>query len=360
MPQRPKAPSGCYWRGKTLYARVTVNGEDIRWSLETDEPRVARERREVGKKRLVASIKFGDDRPGFETVHQAWAKWILRQVAPLTATRYACSLDQLGPFLEGKQLADIDGRLVAEIIRVRQSHFITNATIKRDLGALSSVMNFAIDQGWCEHNPILPRLRRLRERRDPIALPSRDDVQKLIARAPGMFGQMVAAAAATGARQEELANARRSQLDLKGRRLTLIGKGNKARVIDLSPFGGVEIFNSLPAAIGNVPLFWHGTGERFQNVASRFAGFTRQIAGTDAAFSRFRFHDLRHLHAVEWLRSGRSLYDLQKRLGHTSIKTTEVYLAFLTPEEERRAKEGTGTNSGTAGSAAAPETQKND
>jgi integrase/recombinase XerD len=60
------------------------------------------------------------------------------------------------------------------------------------------------------------------------------------------------------------------------------------------------------------------------------------------------------------LRSGRSLYDLQKRLGHTSIKTTEVYLAFLTPEEERRAKEGTGTNSGTAGSAAAPETQKND
>ena len=26
---------------------------------------------------------------------------------------------------------------------------------------------------------------------------------------------------------------------------------------------------------------------------------------------------------------------LQQRLGHASIKTTEIYLAFLTPEEKR-------------------------
>ncbi len=50
--------------------------------------------------------------------------------------------------------------------------------------------------------------------------------------------------------------------------------------------------------------------------------------------------DLRHLHAVEWLRSGRSIYDLQKRLGHSSIKTTEGYLAYLTPDEERTVKLG--------------------
>jgi integrase/recombinase XerD len=278
-----------------------------------------------------------------------WATWIARQVGPNTEKRYACSLDQLGPFVSGKHLDEIDGRLVAEIIRLRQARGVTNATIKRDLGALSSVMNFAIDQGWCEHNPVLPRLRRLRERRDPIALPRLQDVAKVMARIPGGFGDMVAAALATGARQEELARALRSHLDLRARRLALLGKGNKARVIDLTPFGGVEIFARLPAAIGNAPLFWHGNGERYENIASRFAGYTREIAATDKEFRRFRFHDLRHLHAVEWLRSGRSLYDLQKRLGHASIKTTEVYLAFLTPDEERAAKDGTGTKSGTAG-----------
>jgi hypothetical protein len=30
---------------------------------------------------------------------------------------------------------------------------VTNATIKRDLVALSSVLNFAIDQGWRDDNP---------------------------------------------------------------------------------------------------------------------------------------------------------------------------------------------------------------
>jgi integrase/recombinase XerD len=355
MAGRPKAPRGCYWRGTTLYGRVTLGSEDIRWSLETDDPAVARQRRQAGKAKLVAAARFGDARTTFDDALVAWSKWILRQVGPNTATRYACSIDQLEPLVSGKHLDEIDGRLVAEIIRRRQSGGVTNATIKRDLGALSSVMNFSIDQGWCEHNPVLPRLRRLRERREPIALPRPEDVAKVIARIPGSFGEMVGAALATGARQEELANALRSHLDLRARRLTLIGKGNKARVIDLTPFGGVEIFARLPAAIGNAPLFWHGNGERYENVASRFAGYTREIAANDKEFRRFRYHDLRHLHAVEWLRSGRSLYDLQKRLGHTSIKTTEVYLAFLTPDEERAAKDGTGTNPGTAGYAAGEE-----
>ena len=54
------------------------------------------------------------------------------------------------------------------------------------------------------------------------------------------------------------------------------------------------------------------------------------------------------LHAVEWLRSGRSIYALQHRLGHDSIKTTEVYLKYLTPEEQQRAKGlASGTNTGT-------------
>jgi integrase/recombinase XerD len=52
-------------------------------------------------------------------------------------------------------------------------------------------------------------------------------------------------------------------------------------------------------------------------------------------FRRFTFHHLRHTHAVDWLKAGRSVYDLQKRLGHTSIKTTEIYLDYLTPEEQR-------------------------
>jgi integrase/recombinase XerD len=68
----------------------------------------------------------------------------------------------------------------------------------------------------------------------------------------------------------------------------------------------------------------------------------RRDAGEKQAqdFRLFRFHDLRHLHAVNWVKSGRSIYVLQQRLGHTSVKTTEIYLQFLTPEEKQAAMFG--------------------
>ena len=83
----------------------------------------------------------------------------MRAVGPKTATRYLVSLKQLAPWLDGRALPDIDGRLVAEIIRERQKAGVTNATIKRDLGALSSVMNYAILQGWIEATPCSPSWR---------------------------------------------------------------------------------------------------------------------------------------------------------------------------------------------------------
>jgi integrase/recombinase XerD len=38
------------------------------------------------------------------------------------------------------------------------------------------------------------------------------------------------------------------------------------------------------------------------------------------------------------------IYTLSKHLGHTSVKTTEIYLAFLTPEESDRAKRAAAQN----------------
>jgi integrase/recombinase XerD len=75
---------------------------------------------------------------------------------------------------------------------------------------------------------------------------------------------------------------------------------------------------------------------------SQFADIVRRTAKWAAAkgvaFRPFRFHDLRHLHAVYWLKDGRSIYTLQQRLGHSSIKVTELYLQFLTADEQLVAK----------------------
>jgi integrase/recombinase XerD len=342
--RKRKAPPGCYWRGKTLYGRARTRGKLVRWSLETDDPAIAKARRQAGKARAIAEI-HGDARRTFEEVYTAWDVQLPRTVGAKTAKRYLVSLNQLAPYLDGRGLAEIDGRLVATIIRERQRAGVTNATIKRDLGALSSVMNFAILQGWIESNPVLPKLALVPERRDPIMLPSDRDITLVMERAPSMVGALIVAALKTGAREDELVKAKRVDLDHARKQLTVVGKRNKLRVIDLVPFEGYEFLTALPAFVGKPFLFWHDKGEPYASFAPTFNKLVNRVEAWAKAngveFRRFRFHHLRHRHAVDWLKSGRDIYSLQGRLGHTSIKTTEMYLEYLTPEEIQIAKFGT-------------------
>lgn len=246
-------------------------------------------------------------------------------------------------------LDQINGALISEIVTARKAAGASVATIRRDLTALSSVLGFAEANEWREGNPALSWLRRLRERRDPIRLPEQHSIDRIVARVPGMLPALIRAARATGCRLDELVSAKRSQFDRTRRQLTVYGKGNKARVIDLEPFGAFAIFDSLPAYLAEPWLFWHSQGEPYKNVSSRFSGYVKaELAaaveaagpGRTPAFRPFGFHHLRHLHAVEWLKSGRNIYDLQQRMGHASIKTTEIYLAFLTADEIRTVKYG--------------------
>jgi site-specific recombinase XerD len=64
-----------------------------------------------------------------------------------TVQRCVCSLDQWAPYLEHKMLHDVTSRFIADVVRAWQKEGISNATIKRDLVAVSSVNNFAVAQG---------------------------------------------------------------------------------------------------------------------------------------------------------------------------------------------------------------------
>lgn len=333
--ERRKAPPGCYWRGRILYGRIEIRGEEFRWSLRTGNAAIAAQRRKAEADKLVGGAHYGEHHKTYQEAVSAWAGWIADQVAASTAKRYAVSLRQLEPALLSLPLADIDGAKLSELISSRKAGGASVATIRRDLTALSSVLGYCETEGWRDDNPALNWLRRMRERRDPITLPLEASIAAVLDRAPAMFAELVRAAELTGCRLSELTGARRQHLDHARRQLTVIGKGNKLRTIDLEPFGAYALIAALPAYVGSPFLFWHDAGEPYRNASSRFRGFVREIAADDKNFVPFRFHDLRHLHAVQWLKSGRNIYDLQIRLGHSSLKTTELYLKFLTAEERR-------------------------
>lgn len=318
---------------------------------------------------------------------EAWGRFIADKISPKTLTRYLSSLSVLQPHLEGLYLDEIDKKRIGAIVEARRDipyvpigkkHPIkvSIATIKRDLTALSSVFDYCVDEEWLPTNPAMEWLKpghrkksRLQERRDPITLPDMAHVHMVARAAPGMLADMILAAVKTGARLDELAKGERLHFDRDRKQLTVVGKRNKLRVIDLIDGGddfGFALFSKLPASLETKALFWHRRiakrratlGQQparpYRQVSSHFGRLVEMVAKQaqkqEQDFRPFTFHHLRHLHAVNWLKSGRSIYVLQQRLGHTSVKTTEMYLAYLTPEEKQQVMfgpTGSGSKTGT-------------
>jgi integrase/recombinase XerD len=348
MSKRRSAPSGTVWKRGLLWGRMRRAGRPaIIRPLHTDDPKVAARRWEAIKAEITGRLKHGEARYSFNDAMSMWAESLTQHVEPITAERYLCSLGQIKLFLHDKYIDQINGPLIAEIIKDRRASGRSIATVKRDLIALSSVMNYCIDEGWIEANPVLPRLGRLKERRDPIILPDPAHIRILIRRAPGRFSDLIAVALETGCRMDELVSAKPAQFADNARQLMVIGKGSrgrgkKMRTINLSE-GAYEIIRRA-VKDGARWIFSHN-GEQYKEVSSRWRDLCRGIscrAGPENdGVVPFPFHNLRHSYAVNYLKtplldgSPASIYVLSQHLGHTSVKTTEIYLAYLTAEEKQ-------------------------
>jgi integrase/recombinase XerD len=343
MSKNRKPPAGTYWRNGVLWGRVRLTGKPaFQRSLDTDDPKIAARRIEAIKAELNGRVKHGEARYAFSEATAAWGVNLTDRVSANTASRYLCSLGQLASYLNDKFIDQINGTLIADIIRGRRANGVTIATVKRDLVALSSVMGFCIDEGWLEANPVLPRLGRLKERRDPIVLPEHDHIKIIVQRAPGRLADLIRAALLTGCRMDELVSAKRSQFDDNKRQLTVVGKRNKMRTIDLSDVA-MEVLRR--AALDKADWLFSHDGQKYRQVSSRWRNLCDGSAGhagpDNDGIVPFPFHNLRHRYAVDYLKTPLpeggtpSIYLLSQHLGHTSVKTTEIYLAYLSPTEKQ-------------------------
>lgn len=301
-------------------------------------------------------IRFsGDRRYRWKEAVLAWAKSVSPELSPATFKRYRVSLKQLrhlpiderGRSLDNFYIDEVTRKTVASLVRARKRARVTNATLRRDLTALSSVLAFCEAQEWVETNAARDFNRRaIKERREPIALPAVEDIDFALGLAPGNFRKLCRLAQYTGMREEECAGLERRQIDHRGRAVTLLKtKTNRPRTVPLDERAYGTITGTVPH-IASVHQFCHHEGQRYANVASRFGAIMRRAVALakkqKREFRRFRFHDLRHWYAVDYLRQGGNIYYLQKILGHGSLKTTELYLRHLTPEQQREAKYGEG------------------
>lgn len=156
---------------------------------------------------------------------------------------------------------------------------------------------------------------------------------------------LVSLALSTGLRVGEISQLVCGDLDLCRKPYNIWvrhGKGNKERIVFVNPQFKEQCLDYLQwkTQIGesiddNSPLFYssnskgHLTTRALQNVFKKQAA----IAGLP---TRYSIHATRHTYACQLYRvSNKDLRLVQKQLGHSSIKTTEVYADVMVPDIEQ-------------------------
>lgn len=125
----------------------------------------------------------------------------------------------------------------------------------------------------------------------------------------------------TGARKREVLDCRWEDLDLARRQWRIsTTKAGRPRYVPLS--------NGVLTLLANVPhdelcpwVFANPkTKKPYDSIFNSW-----NTARRNASLSEVRIHDLRHSFASFLVNAGRSLYEVQRILGHTQIKTTQRY-----------------------------------
>jgi len=321
-----------YKRGRTFWGRFQLNGVDRRRSLRTSNRNEARKR--------LKEWEVEERRRAFlpETT-ETWLKACTRyieevmpqSVGPQTAKRYLVSFRQVAPIIGAKPISRIDRQ---DILAIADRKGPSVATRKRDLTAVSQVFRAAVVWGWCDRNPVkeFDSGAVMKERRDPIMLPTDEEIELFIDACPQPLARMARLLLLTGLRLSEAASLKWPQVVTGApAHLRIVGKRNKLRMVPMSAQGVGTIFGA-PRHIRSEVVFWHGNGQPYSQASTQYAQIRKRLGLS------WRTHDLRHRFAVDYLRAGGSIYRLKEILGHTQVSTTEIYLAHLTPDEAERAK----------------------
>lgn len=341
---------GIYWRNGVAYGRLWVKGTgEIRRSLRTRDPKRARDAFEEFK----AEVTGGPiEHPTFKQAVVNWNEVVAEAkpgegIKESTRERYIGSIRMLSVMFAEHRLADINTRAIGDYVKARRKGELTldgvrvppasNATIRRDLTALSGVFRAAVAFGLWHENPVKAWDRGvIPETRAPFYVPTVAEIELIAAQASPSFAALIRFAAFTGCRQGEAVGLTWRDVRLeRGEVRFFHTKTTRPRVCALkNPAGdATATLAGQPRRIGQPLVFWDGMGEAFKAPAHRWAALVRQAQRAEQEAGRslpyFTFHKLRHAFAIRWLEQGGDIYALSGHLGHTSVKTTEIYLDYI-------------------------------
>ncbi|MGB2579553.1 integrase [Elusimicrobium simillimum] len=310
------------------YASYYINGRHVRASLKTKEKRVA----EV-KYSDILRKKTIEDTPGINTTFTAfktrYEDFLKSERSQKTLVVFNTAVKKLNTIKDVKMLSEITPELLQKlkqkyINKDPHKHLIGNAGLNRSIRALKTMMRQAETwrlvpkQNWEE-------VSKLKENKGRLEFFSEKELKILIKTCKKEWRLVVLLGARAGLRRSEIELLKWADIDFKNNHIYVApNKTEKGRFVPI-PADLLAELKSYPKKVQSPYVINVGKARFSKDYISGYLTKLIEEAGLTGST-----HKLRHTFASHLVQNGVDLYSVSKLLGHTSIKTTEIY-AHLNP-----------------------------
>ena len=130
---------------------------------------------------------------------------------------------------------------------------------------------------------------------------------------------------ATGVRVSELVNIKYSDIDYNNRRIRVCGKGNKERIVYFGEYAldALNEYTSTHKKNEQGYVFTNSKGGALTDRGVRY--IIEKLMNKLSVKVHVTPHVLRHTFATDMLNNGCDIKIVQELLGHSSLRTTEIY-----------------------------------
>jgi len=310
------------------YSITSVNGKRVWRSLSAknrmDAYRkfLSESKPEVKKPRSLSLIDAQDQ----------YLDYVRTNFSPKTVGIYQNVFKLFNRFIGKMDLHDISTRDV-DMYKASRIRNVSANTVNHDLRSLRAFFNRLLVWKMIDSNPCsgIKTIRVVDTIRPYL---SKEDLTKLLAHTKGtQLHDIILLGAMTGLRRGELLALTWGDVDLKHGTLLVhstIGHTTKDGKIRLIPMNTTlkELFEKMPKTEGAIFTGERGGWKKGDFIARRF----KKACADCELDSKLHFHSLRHTFASLLVKEGVSLYHVQRLLGHSSSRVTEIYAHLGTSE----------------------------
>jgi len=264
-----------------------------------------------------------------------------KRYSPHTLTAYGDDLQEFTNYLAEKYgmvsfpLSEITTFMVRSWLAHLKEQKRTAKTINRKSSSLKSFFKYHLRQGNLEKTPMSGILTPKIGKRLPQYV-AEEDMATLFSRVEfpdtweGMTHRLLLAIFYnTGMRLSELINLKETHVNEAGNTLKVLGKGNKERIIPVSP----ELITAMQSYIArkraklegadNTCLLVSEKGKKLS--ASHVYQAVKLYLSQVTTLDKKSPHILRHTFATHLMNNGANLNAVKELLGHASLASTQVY-----------------------------------